>query len=70
VTAKLPERKGEFQYQIRHARELHERIARKGDIPPDIRAEWTQLAAHWILASGESGSSVTSLTVGVPRPGL
>ena len=29
VTAKLPERDGEFEYHIRHTSELHERIARE-----------------------------------------
>ena len=28
VTAKLPERDGEFEYHIKHTSELHERIAR------------------------------------------
>jgi hypothetical protein len=32
VTAKLPERDGEFEYHIRHASELHERIAKESEL--------------------------------------
>ena len=32
VTAKLPERDGEFEYHIRHAREQHERMARESQL--------------------------------------
>jgi hypothetical protein len=32
VTAKLPQRDGEFEYQIKHTSELHERIARESDL--------------------------------------
>jgi hypothetical protein len=32
VTAKLPERDGEFEYHIRHAGEQHERIARESEL--------------------------------------
>jgi hypothetical protein len=32
VTAKLPEREGEFEYHIRHAREQHERMARESEL--------------------------------------
>lgn len=32
VTAKLPERDGEFEYHIRHAREHHERMVRESEL--------------------------------------
>jgi hypothetical protein len=32
VTAKLPERDGEFEYRIKHTSELHERIARESEL--------------------------------------
>jgi hypothetical protein len=32
VTAKLPERDGEFEYHIKHASEQHERIARESEL--------------------------------------
>ena len=32
VTAKLPERGGEFEYQIKHSSELHERIAKESEL--------------------------------------
>jgi hypothetical protein len=32
VTAKLPERDGEFEYHITHSSELHERIAKKSEL--------------------------------------
>jgi hypothetical protein len=32
VTAKLPERDGEFEYHIRHSSELHERIAKESEL--------------------------------------
>jgi hypothetical protein len=32
VTAKLPERNGEFEYHIKHISELHERIARESEL--------------------------------------
>lgn len=32
VTAKLPERAGEFEYYIKHASELHERIAKESEL--------------------------------------
>ena len=32
VTAKLPERDGEFEYHIKHTKELHERIARESEL--------------------------------------
>jgi uncharacterized protein YjbK len=32
VTAKLPERDGEFEYHIKHTSELHERIAKEGEL--------------------------------------
>ena len=32
VTAKLPERDGEFEYHIRHSSDLHERIARESEL--------------------------------------
>lgn len=32
VTAKLPERDGEFEYHIRHAREQHERMVRESEL--------------------------------------
>jgi hypothetical protein len=32
VTAKLPERDGEFEYHIKHSSELHERIAKEGEL--------------------------------------
>ena len=32
VTAKLPERDGEFEYRIKHTSELHERIAKESDL--------------------------------------
>jgi hypothetical protein len=32
VTAKLPEREGEFEYHIKHTSELHERIARESEL--------------------------------------
>jgi hypothetical protein len=32
VTAKLPERDGEFEYHIKHISESHERIARESEL--------------------------------------
>ena len=32
VTAKLPERDSEFEYHIKHSSELHERIAKEGEL--------------------------------------
>jgi hypothetical protein len=32
VTAKLPERDGEFEYHIKHTSELHERVARESEL--------------------------------------
>jgi hypothetical protein len=32
VTAKLPEREGEFEYHIRHSSERHERIAKESEL--------------------------------------
>ena len=32
VTAKLPERSGEFEYHIKHTSELHERIAKESEL--------------------------------------
>jgi hypothetical protein len=32
VTAKLPERNGEFEYHIKHPGELHERFARESEL--------------------------------------
>jgi hypothetical protein len=32
VTAKLPERDGQFEYHIKHTSELHERIAREREL--------------------------------------
>ena len=32
VTAKLPERDGEFEYHIKHTKELYERIARESEL--------------------------------------
>jgi hypothetical protein len=32
VTAKLPERDGEFEYHIKHTSELHERIAKESEL--------------------------------------
>ena len=32
VTAKLPERDGEFEYHIKHISELHERVARESEL--------------------------------------
>jgi hypothetical protein len=32
VSAKLPERDGEFEYHIGHSRELHERVARESEL--------------------------------------
>jgi hypothetical protein len=32
VTAKLPERDGEFEYHIKHTKELHDRIARESEL--------------------------------------
>jgi hypothetical protein len=32
VTAKLAERDGEFEYHIKHLKELHERIARESEL--------------------------------------
>jgi hypothetical protein len=32
VTAKLPERAGDFEYHIKHTSELHERIARESEL--------------------------------------
>jgi hypothetical protein len=32
VTAKLPERDGEFEYHIKHINELHERIAKESEL--------------------------------------
>jgi hypothetical protein len=32
VTARLPERNGEFEYHIRHPREEYERIARESEL--------------------------------------
>ena len=32
VTALLPEREGEFEYHIKHTKELHERIARESEL--------------------------------------
>jgi hypothetical protein len=32
VTAKLPERNGEFEYHIRHPKEPHDRIARESEL--------------------------------------
>ena len=32
VTAKLPERDGEFEYHIKHSSELHERIAKESEL--------------------------------------
>jgi hypothetical protein len=34
VTAKLPERDGEFEYRIRSALEEHERMVRKSELQP------------------------------------
>jgi hypothetical protein len=32
VSAKLPERDGEFEYHIKHIKELHERTARESEL--------------------------------------
>ena len=32
VTARLPERDGEFEYHIKHISELHERIAKESEL--------------------------------------
>jgi hypothetical protein len=32
VSVQLPERGGEFQYRIKHPKELHERIARESEL--------------------------------------
>jgi hypothetical protein len=32
VTAKLPEREGEFEYHIKHTSELRERLAKEGEL--------------------------------------
>ena len=32
VTAKLPERDGEFEYHIRHTSELHERVVMESEL--------------------------------------
>jgi hypothetical protein len=32
VTAKLPEQDGEFEYHIKHTRELYERIAKESEL--------------------------------------
>jgi hypothetical protein len=32
VTAKLPEQNGEFEYHIKHTSELHERLAKEGEL--------------------------------------
>jgi hypothetical protein len=32
VTAKLPDRDGEFEYPIKHSSELHERIAKESEL--------------------------------------
>jgi hypothetical protein len=32
VTAKLPERDGEFEYHVKHTSEPHERIARESEL--------------------------------------
>jgi hypothetical protein len=32
MTAKLPERDGEFEYHIKHTSELHERIAKESEL--------------------------------------
>jgi hypothetical protein len=32
VTAKLPERDGEFEYHIKHTSELHERLSRESEL--------------------------------------
>jgi hypothetical protein len=32
VTAKLPERDGEFEYRIKHINEVHERTARESEL--------------------------------------
>ena len=32
VTKKLPERDGEFEYRVKSANELHERVAREGEL--------------------------------------
>jgi hypothetical protein len=34
VTAKLPEREGEFEYRIRSALEEHERLVRESELSP------------------------------------
>jgi hypothetical protein len=34
VTAKLPERDGEFEYHIKHTIELHERSAKESELSP------------------------------------
>jgi hypothetical protein len=44
VTAKLPERDGEYEYRIRNVAEAHERIARESDLraiaADDITPGW------------------------------
>ena len=39
VTAKLPERDSEFEYHIKHSSELHERIAKEGELREGRRWE-------------------------------
>jgi hypothetical protein len=41
VTAKLPERDGEFEYRIRSALEEHERLARESELREMREAEAT-----------------------------
>ena len=36
VTAKLPERDGEFQYHIKHTSELYERIVNESELKPAL----------------------------------
>src|SRR5271165_5230363 len=42
VTARLPERDGEFEYRIRSLDEPHERIARESE----LSGAWALLASH------------------------
>ena len=39
MTAKLPERDGEFEYHIKHTSELHERIAKESELRAARRDE-------------------------------
>jgi hypothetical protein len=48
VTAKLPERNGEFEYHIKHTSEPHERIAKESETQLAHIAQRHRIAG-WLL---------------------